>query len=56
MDIDNIQKLNGKFKIGTHPYKKHMTHPDELKSPNSCTERNANIFGAFMHGAIEIIR
>ncbi len=55
-DRDNFQKLNGKFKIGTHPYKRHMTDPAELKSPNNCTECNANIFGAFIHGAIEIIR
>ncbi len=39
----NFQKLNGEFRIGTRPNKKCMTLLTELKSPNSVSERNANI-------------
>ncbi len=35
--------VNDEFRIGTHPNEKCMTALTELKSPNSVTERNANI-------------
>ncbi len=40
----NFQKLNGELRIGTRPNEKFMTALTELKSPNSVTERNANIW------------
>ncbi len=39
----NFQKMNGEFRIGTRPNQKCMAVLTELKSPNSVTERNANI-------------
>ncbi len=39
----NLQKVNIEFRIGKHPSEKCMTGLAELKSPNSNTERNANI-------------
>ncbi len=39
----NFQKLNGELRIGFRPNEKCLTVLTELKSPNSVTERNANI-------------
>ncbi len=39
----NLQQMNGEFRIGTRPTEKCMTVLAELKSPNSVTDRNANI-------------
>ncbi len=39
----NFQNLNGEFRIGSRPNEKCLTVVTELKSPNSVTERNANI-------------
>ncbi len=39
----NFQKLNGELRIGTRPNEKCLTVLTELKSPNSVTERNANV-------------
>ncbi len=39
----NFQKLNGELRVGTRPNEKCLTVLTELNSPNSVTERNANI-------------
>ncbi len=39
----NFQKVNGEIRIGAHSHEKCMTVSVEQKSPNSFTERNANI-------------
>ncbi len=41
----NFQNVNDELTIGTHTNEKCMTVLTELKSPNSVTERNANICG-----------